>query len=357
LGERRPKIIPPSTASVALILSLTLPLGLAPGLGAAPAVNGFVPTDLDHLEFFVVSTDFGPQAIATCNTQACYDEPFTEIADISRLYCDTVPGAIPGAVGYAPEGCVRWWEDQGPFDCGLCGTGEQDDEWVRGHRHGQDDLQKPALVTDCLNGQPCARLPRVSEMGPNATQIACHELENDDSLEIAGAFSAILLVAPRDQAEDWWYFGAPNNGLLHSVMNDSLFFRASSSELMPITVAGAVDPSGGVWQLIEVYRNGAGRIEVWVDGEEVTAPGPPTNGQILVHRYLGAQNCNGATEGLVGDLAAFLLFSDRLTVAERVQLRDWFEATYQLSRVFDDGFESGDTAAWSRTVGGAILPP
>ena len=318
----------------------------------ATAEAGFVPTDLDNLALYFTSQDFGPIAIATCSTQACFDESLTELADISRMYCDTVAGAIPGAVGYAPEGCVRWWEDQGPFDCGACGTGELDDEWIRGHKHGQDDLQKPALVSDCLNGQPCARFPRVSEMGPNATQIACLETETDDTVTVSGDFSLMLLVAPRDQGADWWYTGAPNNGLLHSVATDSLFFRAGATELQRISIAGAVEPAGGVWQLIEIHRNGAGQYEVIVNGEDVTLPGPPTNTAPYSHRYLGAQNCNGTVEGLVGDVAVFLLYADRLTPSERQQIRNYIDGLYDYHRFYADGFESGDTSAWSTSVGG-----
>ena len=323
---------------------------LSGALAASATLAGdFHPTDLDQLELLFLSTDFGPQAIATCNTQGCFDEPFTEIADIADMYCDTVAGAIPGAVGYAPEGCIRWWEDQSPFNCGVCGTGAHSDEWIAGHKHGQDDLQKPALVTDCLNGRACARLPRVSEMGPNATQIACLELETDDTVEVSGDFSLLLLVAPRDQGADWWYFGTSNNGLLHSVSDDSLFFRAGATTLQMITVADAVDPRGGVWQLIEVHRSASGQYQVLVNGDDVTAAGPPTNTATYAHRYLGAQNCNGTSEGLVGDVAAFMLYADRLTAAEQQMVRDFLDQTYDFDRFFDDGFESGTTAAWSST--------
>lgn len=323
-------------------ISTALVLTVASSYGARAGVE---PTDLGSLELFFISTDFGPQSIATCNSQACYDEPFTEIADIDRLYCDTTAGLIPGAVGYAPEGCVRWWEDQGDFDCGLCGTGEQNDEWVRGHRHGQDDLQKPALVSSCLGGQPCARLPTVAEMGPNATQIACLELETNDTVRVDGDFSLFFLAAPRDQSADWWYFGTSNNGLLHSVADDSLYFRVDATALFRLSTPGALRPAG--WHLIEVHRNLAGSFQVIVDGRDRTRAGLPANPASYFHRYLGAQNCNGTTGGMIGDMAAFLLYTRRLSPAESEQVRGFLDQTFQYTRFFTDGFESGDLSAWS----------
>lgn len=317
--------------------------------GPALAGGPFSPTDLDNLQLFFLSTDFGPNAIATCSTESCYQEINTEILDLSRMYCDTTPGAMPGAMGYAPDGCVRWWEDQGPFDCGTCGQAPHDDEWVRGHEHGQDDIAKPAYVPDCLNGQPCARLPTVAEMGPNAGQIACLELQNNDTVMVTGNFTVFLLVAPRDQAVDWWYFGNPNNGLRHNVVDDSLSFRTNATPEVLVTGPGAIDVSGGQWQLIEIHRVG-GNYQVIVNGEDVTLPGAASNTALYEHRYLGAQNCNGITGGLVGDLAAFLLYNDRLLEGERASVRDYFESHYTLDLLFADDFESGDVLAWSRAI-------
>lgn len=308
------------------------------------------PTDLDNLVVYFTSTDFGPVAIAQCNTQQCFDEPFTEIADIENLYCDSVPGAIPGAVGYAPEGCIRWWEDQGPHNCGVCGIGDQDDEWVRGHRHGQDDRQKPALVSNCVNGQPCARIPRLAEMGANASQIACLELEFDDAVEASGDFSLLFLVAPRDQNDDWWYFGESNNGLRHSSSDETLFFRAGATAEVQISETFAVEVASQQWQLIEIYRNGAGQYQVFVNEQDVTAPGNPSNTATYSHRYLGAQTCNGTVGGMVGDVALFALFSDLLSTVERQQLRAFIDQTFNYNGLFANGFESGTTADWSNVT-------
>lgn len=330
--------------------SVTRPVAIALVLilmASAVVWAGDPPTELDNLVIYFTSQDFGPAAIATCNTQQCFDEPFTEIADVEDLYCDTVAAAIPGAVGYAPEGCIRWWEDQGPFDCGACGTGVQDDEWVTGHRHGQDDRQKPALVSNCVNGQPCARIPRLAEMGPNATQIACVELEFDDAVEVSGDFSLMFLVAPRDQSDDWWYFGESNNGLRHSAVDETLFFRAGATAEVQISDTFAVAVDEQRWQLIEVHRNGAGQYQVLVNERDVTAPGNPSNTAPYAHRYLGAQNCNGVTGGMVGDIALFVLYSDLLTPTERQTLRAYIDGLYNYNGLFTDGFELGDTSGWS----------
>lgn len=315
---------------------------------ATPTLAGdSTPTDLDNLELYFTSLDFGPQAIAQCSTQTCFDERFTELVDIDRLYCDTAAGAIAGAVGYAPEGCVRWWEDQGPHNCGACGTGDQNDEWVQGHRHGQDDLQKPALVTDCVNGQPCARIPRLGEMGSNATQIACVELEFDDVVQVSGDFSLLFLVAPRNQGDDWWYFGESNNGLRHSAVDETLFFRAGATPEVQISRTFAVEVVSQRWQLIEIYRDGAGRYQVFVNEEDVTAPDNPSNTAPYAHRYLGAQNCNGTSGGMVGDVALFALYSDLLNSTERQQLRDYIDGIYNYNGLFASSFEAGDTSDWS----------
>ena len=296
------------------------------------------PSDISSLVLYFESTDFGPNAIATCSTQSCFLEPNTEILDISRMYCDTTAGVVPGSTGYAPEGCVRWWEDQGPFNCGACGVAPHDDEWIRGHEHGQDDVAKPAYISDCLNGRPCARLPTVAEMGPNAGQIACFELQSTDTVMVNGNFSVFLLVAPRDQASDWWYYGNSNNGLRHNVSDDSLSFRTSATPEVLATGPGAVDVSGDQWQLIEIHR-AAGNYQIIVDGEDVTLPGVETNTAPYEHRYLGAQNCNGLTGGMVGDLAAFLLYDKVLNVSEREIVRQHLTSLYALDLLFADGFE------------------
>ncbi len=314
------------------------------------AWGGTTPTDLDNLVVYFTATDLGPMPVATCNTQQCFDERFTEIADISELYCDTVAGAIPGAVGYAPEGCVRWWEDQGPHNCGACGSGAQDDEWVRGHKHGQDDRQKPAFVSDCVNGQPCVRIPRVAEMGPNATQMACLELEFDDVVQASGDFSLLLLVAPRNQADDWWYFGDSNNGLRHSASDETLFFRAGATPEVQISEPFAITVQEQRWQLIEIYRNAAGQYQVLVNGQDVTAAGNPSNTATYDHRYLGAQNCNGSSGGMVGDLGLFLFYSDLLQIAEQQALRVFIDGLYNFNGLLSDDFESGDTSNWSSTA-------
>ena len=307
------------------------------------------PPNLDNTVLFFVSTDFGPNAIADCSSLSCFQEVNTEILDLSRMYCDTQAGTLAGATGYAPEGCIRWWEDQGPFDCGNCGQPPHDDEWVTGHEHGQDDVAKPARIIDCLNGQPCARLPTVTEMGPNAGQIACFELQSTDTVRVSGNFTIYLLVAPKDQTNDWWYFGNPNNGLRHNVVDDSLSFRTNATTEVLLTSPDALDVSGDQWQLVEIHRVG-GIYQVIVNGVDVTLPDVARNTALYEHRYLGAQNCNGTSGGLVGDLAAFVLYSDRLLESERTQVRDYFTSLYTLDLLLADGFESGDTDAWSGNI-------
>jgi hypothetical protein len=107
--------------------------------------------------------------------------------------------------------------------------------------------------------------------------------------------------------------------------------------------------SRGEWQLIEIHR-ALGNYQVIVNKEAVTIPGGASNNASYEHRYLGAQNCNGISGGMVGDIAAFLLYSRVLPAKDRAVIRDYLDFYYKLDLLFGDGFEYGDLRGWSDVI-------
>jgi hypothetical protein len=264
---------------------------------------GFRPTDLDNLRFFVESIH--GVSIATCATAECRAAP--DWSSLELMYCDT---------GRFPAGCVRRWEDQSGY---VYPGGFRPPEWTAGRDFGQDDIEKPGYIPDCINGAPCVR------GGPDLAQHISLEIEFDQGVAgLSGPFSVIHVVRPVPQASDYQYFGNSNNGLRHNVGDNSLSFRIAGG-YPPDVVTGPDAIANGTWHLIEVYRDGRNDLQVIVNGVDATSGQPNEAGEFaygyLLSMYKGQ-------DAMYGDVAAAIVYADLLTAVERQQVRDYLDAIY-----------------------------
>lgn len=273
----------------------------------------FSPADIAGLRFYIQSTVFEDpstraRSIATCNTQACFDAG--NLASIANQYCDTIR---------FPEGCIRRWDDLSGY---LPPGGFRPPEWIAGRNFGQDDREKPLLISDCVNGHPCARGGRGAKApdGSPLPQNFSFEIEVGNTLALPGEFSTFHLVRPVAQESDYQYFGL--NGLIHRVADNSLSYRTSSSTVR-VTQGSAV--TNGAWQLIEVHRDSDRALRVFVNGVDVTFNSPILGGDAAGQNYLSRFKGDAP---MFGDLAASLSFDRRLDEQEILDIRSYLDGIY-----------------------------
>jgi hypothetical protein len=255
---------------------------------------GFHPSDLSDVLFFVESRH--GLTLASGTTLADYVN-----------YCE--PALFTNQVA-----CVRRWEDQSGY------TGNPS---VVGREFGQDDVEKPVLIGDCLNGLPCVQGGPES-LSSNFVQDLSFEIELPHQAEATGAFSTFLLAKPVTQSADYAYFGFNGSVLWHVVADDSLKLRIDNGTTTTVAGAGAVDT--GDWHLIEIHRDGSDDITVVVDGTDVTS-GTPTLAGDFDFRFLFSIS---RVDAMFGQIAAFLLVDGELTSTEKGQVRTYLDAVYDV---------------------------
>ncbi len=265
--------------------------------------SGFHPTDLSSVEFFVESRH--GLSIATCNTQACREAG--DNVPLAQQFCDT---------DTFPSGCIRRWEDQSNF---APPVPFESPEWLTGRDHGQDDLDKPGLILNCLNGRPCVR------GGFGAEQFRGLETEPNQHVgPISGPFSLYVLAKPIDQTENFYYLGFAGSELLHYIGDDSLGMRVGFGAQVPLTGPDTVAPWD--WYLIEIHRGVDNSTTALIDGYDLTLGNPMIAGDFYF-RFLFTASRNS---GFGGDLAAAMVASGELTPTEQADLRQYFAAVYGL---------------------------
>ena len=269
-----------------------------------PPGGGFHPTDLSEVDFFVETRQ--GLTVATCNTQDCLEAG--DNVPLAQQYCDT---------SQFPNGCIRRWEDQSAY---VPPVPFEAPEWTAGRDHGQDDIDKPGLILDCLNGRPCLRA------GFGAEQYRGFEVEPNQHIgPTSGAFSVYVLAKPAVQAETFYYLGFAGSELLHYIEDDSLRMRVGFGSQIPLTGPDAV-PLGG-WHLIEVHRGADDSVTTLVDGYDLTQGDPVVAGNFYFRFLLTVSR----DKGLIGDLAAALVATGELTPTEQADLRQYFADVYGLT--------------------------
>ncbi|MEM9594675.1 MAG: LamG domain-containing protein, partial [Acidobacteriota bacterium] len=261
----------------------------------------FHPTDVSGLQFFVESRS--GMTAATCDTESC--RTAGDNAGLDQQYCD---------LSVFPQGCVRRWRDQSGFSPT---GGFEPPEWTAGRDFGQDDLDKPGLIYDCIGGLPCAR------GGAGANQDRSFEIELGQEVgPVNGPFSAWILARPVVQPQDFYYWGFAGSELAHRVADDALSLRVAFGPGVVLTDPGAVTP--GQWQLIEIHRAADDSVRAVVNGTDVTAGQPSTPGNFRFRFLMSVSRVHG----MYGDMAAAMVFDRALGEAERQELRGYFSDVY-----------------------------
>ncbi len=268
---------------------------------------GFHPSQPESTEFFIESrVGLDHMSLATGRLSGSYSQ--------IPNYCD---------MDLFPEGCVRRWTD-------LSGTvSARPSEVPVGRDFGQDDVEKPFFVSDCLNGLPCARTLDVSSFG-HMVQAQAFEVENVDDLDpIIGAFSVYLLVRPQGKGEDFALFGFVGDVLRVRAADGSLEMTLNGSPVAT-TVPGAV--TLGQWHLIEAHRVGS-QVRLRVNGSDLTdtaSPSTAPSSHAFDFHFL-LSDTRG--EAMWGDLAATAIYDGELTEQHKARIRGYFETVYAVGEM------------------------
>lgn len=265
--------------------------------------NGFHPTDLPGLELYVESR--AGLSVATCGTETCRQAG--ENVTLEDQYCDT---------DTFPFGCVRRWQDQSTF---FPSQPFEPPEWIAGRDFGQDDLDKPGFIPNCVNGRPCVR------GGVGETQLRGFEIEPNQPVgPMTGPFSFYVLAKPISQVDDYYYAGFAGSELIHVVNENSLFLRLGFGPKIRLTDRRSVDLNR--WQLIEVHRDAADRLTTLVNGYDVSRQHVSATADFWF-RFLMTVSRGRA---FLGDMAATMVVRGALPEADRQQVRDYFADVYAL---------------------------
>lgn len=257
-----------------------------------------------------------PRWVSTCHSAACrFNE--LESSTAADSYCDIAPPdpAVPGARGLCATGCPRFMPDLGP-DAGRQQTG------LLVWDIGTDDAEKPCLVLDCLQGQPCLEgvLPQTTVAGELWDTGASLELQIPDILQFPGDFS-LIVVLRRDpsQAQSQCLLGDATHHLC--VEADGAVRLRLGLDHRLLTAPEALTRPGLAqrfdWHLLEVYRQG-NTLGVEIDGLEARLGNPTSTQPFVVSNFLSYFKGHGA---FGGRLAFVALYDRALSAGEKRQLR------------------------------------
>lgn len=284
------------------------------GMPVIPATAQFSPLDLDTIRFFVQSTYIDTVLhVARCTTSTCLNEPNTEQAPIAGQYCDLT---------VCPDGCVRRWPDRSGY---VPAGGFNPPEYTEGRNFGQDDLEKPCYVPNCINGLPCVR-----GGSPYGTFTQDKYVENQvaDIMSLDNAFSIFLLCRPINQAAtgNWYYLGQAHSNLQHNVSKNALMFHVNGpSPILQLTTDSSV--AINEWQLMEVHRSLDDSLTGVINGVDKTNS-PLMNAGTFRLGYLFSNFKTTGDVAMYGDIAAAVVYEGELTEVEKQLVRDYFNNIY-----------------------------
>lgn len=319
--------------------------------------------------------------IADCTDwSTCANTGSSESEDISLKYCDADAVARANAVGYAPNGCVRWWTDYSLWDCSdhtnygeaslaACGTkccnhstaeSAHKDEWFQGHELGQDDHELPALVRDKFNGHPGVWFPGTSDMFSEAVQPAGLELQSFDVFQFdTGAFTLFVLAETANPmpSNEWCFMGSATDCFGVDSNNDAVGLdltgtHSTNPSLDAISESDVVTP--GTLQLFEVHRDASGYITFYVDGVDVTTGTPQDTGSASF-RYFGTNYANAGGVASDAIFGAVLVFSSDLGTVDSLSVRDYLDRIYNWSGNEDQTPQYHTSAGYTARANGFDL--
>lgn len=310
------------TNAARLLLSCAITCGLA-AQSRALRSEEFNPGDLDNLEMFLESTK--GLAIATNTSDEAY-RATGENTPLDQLWSDQ---------RRFPHGTVRWWLDQSPY---------RNDKRIRPNRvfktgrdFGQDDHDRPGYIPDGCHGKPCVRGGLIGDgKGELHNKQPCYfelQLESRD-FRIDGPFSLFLLVRPVQQPRPAVILGQFHRSVLIQNSDQNRLEWKNLGPRIPLSADSsfALDK----WHLLEVHRNEDTTLECVIDSKDVTAAGAKDK-QPFVFMFLFNNNKGQGFAGLspfAGDIAALIIYKDRLTADERNDVRRYLDRNYEL-RLFE----------------------
>ncbi len=291
--------------------------------------QAFNPKDVSDLMFFVESTNLSEtHHIATCESNSCLEHPNTEGAVIAEQYCD-----VTNDCG---EGCVRRWIDQSNYTQNSAGDPPvfNAPEYTNGRNFGQDDNIKPCYISDCINGKPCIRggggVPFATDYTKQDKYL---EIQIKDFIYLTGEFSIFLLAKPVAQTQDWDYFGQSVSYFRHRVADNYLQLRVPGNSVWRVTPNNAI--ALNTWQLIEVHRDAANKITIYINGIDKTdtsnSPNIVLAGTFNIGYLLSAFKTNAQTnekKSMHGDVAGFLVYDKKTSSTETENIRTYFDTNY-----------------------------
>lgn len=272
----------------------------------------------------------------------CYEQSDNHNGGLGSDYC-------PASV--CPDGCVSQWVEQSGFKSQVASHP------ITGRTLEQDDLEKPCLKLDCIGGHPCLTghskwIEPQYPASQQPEQDAVLEIEPADRtgpmLRCEGPFYLAQLVKVVPQTEDHRLLAGFTKRLLDS---NALQFRPFSGGT--VVSVDNVFPQLDAWYLIELQRAAGNALTVWINGQNRTRFPVPTNGTLTAwstHSFCETKTCDlPDNQEFQGDAALLFYRCGALPSAEdRRNLRDYVLRTFT-GDVFQDGFETGDLAAWSRS--------
>eukprot|EP01084_Bolivina_argentea_P108965 194759_1 len=279
--------------------------------------SAFNPKDVPDLMFFIESIH--GLAVANCNNNTCDNSG--DNAELALQFCN---------LEKFPYGCVRRWEDQGPYNGAAEGHPFEPPEWIHGRDFGQDDHEKPGYIPNCINGLPCVR--GCQELPQRGWPQNCSfEIEHFNTFELDSDLSIFHLARQVPQPVDNFLFGV--HGLKHNVAK--LALEIPSPDIQ-ISIDNAMPFNK--WVLIEIHRNSAFAVECYINKTDKTiSSGVIVTRPISTGHYLSKYKGAGAS---FGDFALSIVYNRILTETERVSIRDYIYNIY-----FNNAFDKTSVAS------------
>ena len=288
---------------------------------ASKESRAFNPKDLDNLEMFLESVK--GLAVATNTSEKAY-EATGENTVLKDLWSDK---------SRFPHGTVRWWQDQSPY---------KNDKKIRpsrvfktGRDIGQDDHDRPGYIPDGCNGKPCVRGGLIdSAKGEKHNKQPCYfelQLESRD-FKIEGSFGLFLLAHPIKQENNATILGRFHHSVLIQNVDKNRLEWKNLGKPMPISGVGTLKTN--TWQLLELHRDAKNNLTCTINGKDVTVENPQDS---LPFTFMFLFNNNKGQgfaqhEPFAGDIAAFVVYRDELTKAEKTKVRRYFDTVYGLKK-------------------------
>jgi len=275
--------------------------------------------------FFEDPSNFD-RSVVTCGDWDCFDSNNErDLGPLSIHYCDLTK---------FPEGCIRRWEDQSGHISSR--SNMFPGELLTGRDIGQDDLEKPGIIMDCINGHPCIRggsdyRDPDGNVHPDLYQNASMDMENADEFRFSGEFSLIMLFRPviQDAIDgDAVIFGHAHNGVWVDMADSCLYMKFGGG--IPVKkLSDKIEINQ--WHFLEVHMDNDGNLEAYVNGVKTSAPSLSVTGG-----WIQSGNIMSNSKGwkhFMGDLALLAVYNENMIDMERQIARNYVKKIYNVPAI------------------------